>query len=196
MEIKVTSKKQKTEAEEVKEEKTEAAPEEETGKEAAPEAETAAEPEKAEAKDAEAKPKDDALAAMNDKYLRLCAEYDNFRKRSQKEKDALYDDIKANTLKAFLPVYDNLVRALVQSTEDEAYKKGVEMIMAQFRTTMEKLGVTEMDCLGQKFDPAFHNAVMHVDDEEKGENEIVEVFQQGFMLRDKVIRFAMVKVAN
>ena len=196
MEIKVTSKKQKTEAEEVKEEKTEAAPEEEAGKEAAPEAETAAEPEKAEAKDAEAKPKDDALAAMNDKYLRLCAEYDNFRKRSQKEKDALYDDIKANTLKAFLPVYDNLVRALVQSTEDEAYKKGVEMIMAQFRTTMEKLGVTEMDCLGQKFDPAFHNAVMHVDDEEKGENEIVEVFQQGFMLGDKVIRFAMVKVAN
>ena len=190
------SKKQKTEAEEVKEEKTEAAPEEEAGKEAAPEAETAAEPEKAEAKDAEAKPKDDALAAMNDKYLRLCAEYDNFRKRSQKEKDALYDDIKANTLKAFLPVYDNLVRALNQSTEDEAYKKGVEMIMAQFRTTMEKLGVTEMDCLGQKFDPAFHNAVMHVDDEEKGENEIVEVFQQGFMLGDKVIRFAMVKVAN
>ena len=197
------SKKQKTEAEEVKEEKTEAAPEEEAGKEAAPEAETAAEPEKADAKASEAKPKaaeekpkDDALAAMNDKYLRLCAEYDNFRKRSQKEKDALYDDIKANTLKAFLPVYDNLVRALVQSTEDEAYKKGVEMIMAQFRTTMEKLGVTEMDCLGQKFDPAFHNAVMHVEDEEKGENEIVEVFQQGFMLGDKVIRFAMVKVAN
>ena len=190
------SKKQKTEAEEVKEEKTEAAPEEEAGKEAAPEAETAAEPEKAEAKDAEAKPKDDALAAMNDKYLRLCAEYDNFRKRSQKEKDAIYTDVRANTLTSFLPVYDNLVRALAQSTEDEAYKKGVEMIMAQFRTTMEKLGVTEMDCLGQKFDPAFHNAVMHVDDEEKGENEIVEVFQQGFMLGDKVIRFAMVKVAN
>lgn len=197
------SKKQKTEAEEVKEEKTEAAPEEETGKEAAPEAETAAEPEKADAKAAEAKPKaaeekpkDDALTAMNDKYLRLCAEYDNFRKRSQKEKDALYDDIKANTLKAFLPVYDNLVRALNQSTEDEAYKKGVEMIMAEFKKTMEKLGVTEMDCLGQKFDPAFHNAVMHVEDEEKGENEIVEVFQQGFMLGDKVIRFAMVKVAN
>ena len=189
------SKKHQTEAEEVKEEKTEAAPEE-AGTEAAPEAETAAEPEKAEAKPADAKPRDDALAAMNDKYLRLCAEYDNFRKRSQKEKDALYDDIKANTLKSFLPVYDNLVRALNQPTEDEAYKKGVEMIMAQFRATMEKLGVTEMDCLGQKFDPAFHNAVMHVEDEEKGENEIVEVFQQGFMLGDKVIRFAMVKVAN
>lgn len=189
------SKKHQTEAEEVKEEKTEAAPEE-AGTEAAPEAETAAEPEKAEAKPADEKPRDDALAAMNDKYLRLCAEYDNFRKRSQKEKDALYDDIKANTLKSFLPVYDNLVRALNQPTEDEAYKKGVEMIMAQFRATMEKLGVTEMDCLGQKFDPAFHNAVMHVEDEEKGENEIVEVFQQGFMLGDKVIRFAMVKVAN
>ena len=190
------SKKQKTEAEEVKEEKTEAAPEEEAGKEAAPEAETAAEPEKAEAKDAEAKPKDDALAAMNDKYLRLCAEYDNFRKRSQKEKDALYGDVRANTLREFLPVYDNLVRALAQPTEDEAYKKGVEMIMAQFKATMEKLGVSEMDCLGKTFDPAFHNAVMHVDDEEKGENDIVEVFQQGFMLGDKVIRFAMVKVAN
>ena len=189
------SKKQQTEAEEVKEEKTEAA-QEEAGKETAPEPEVNAEAEKADANAAEATPKDDALAAMNDKYLRLCAEYDNFRKRSQKEKDALYDDIKANTLKAFLPVYDNLVRALAQSTDDEAYKKGVEMIMAQFRATMEKLGVHEMDCLGQKFDPAFHNAVMHVDDAEKGENEIVEVYQQGFMLGDKVIRFAMVKVAN
>ena len=198
------SKKKQTEAAEAEQEKTEAAAEE-TAKEAAEE-KTEAAPETAEAP-AEAKaeekaeapaeqPKDAALAAMNDKYLRLCAEYDNFRKRSQKEKDALYDDIKANTLKSFLPVYDNLVRALNQPTEDEAYKKGVEMIMAQFRATMEKLGVTEMNCLGQKFDPAFHNAVMHVDDEAKGENEIVEVFQQGFMVGEKVIRFAMVKVAN
>ena len=83
-----------------------------------------------------------------------------------------------------------------QGTEDEAYRKGVEMIMAQFCTTLEKLGVKEIDCLGQQFDPTMHNAVMHVDDEEKGENEIVEVFQKGFMLNDKVIRFAMVKVAN
>ena len=135
-------------------------------------------------------------AALNDKYLRLCAEYDNFRKRSQKEKDNLYADIKAETLKQFLPVYDNLVRALDQSTEDEAYRRGVEMIMTQFNTTMEKLGVTEIESLGQKFDPAFHNAVMHVEDEEKGENEIVEVFQKGFLMGDKVIRFAMVKVAN
>ncbi len=189
------SKKKQTEAEEVKEEKTEEAPEETIKEETAPETEEKPAGEKAE-KAEEAKPRTDELAAEKDKYLRLCAEYDNFRKRSQKEKDAIYADVRANTLTSFLPVYDNLVRALNQPTEDEAYKKGVEMIMAQFRTTMKKLGVTEMDCLGQKFDPAFHNAVMHVDDEEKGENEIVEVFQQGFMLGDKVIRFAMVKVAN
>ena len=206
------SKKTRAEAEEVreeiKEEKTESAAEEETIKEEAAQAaeekteEAAAEEKAEEEKTEEAtgqpeeKAKDPAIQAMNDKYLRLCAEYDNYRKRSQKEKDALYSDIKANTVKTFLPVYDNLVRALAQSTEDEAYKKGVEMIMSQFKATMEKLGVTEMDCLGQTFDPAFHNAVMHVDDGEKGENEIVEVFQQGFMLGDKVIRFAMVKVAN
>ena len=136
------------------------------------------------------------LTAMNDKYLRLYAEYDNFRKRSQKEKEALYKDVRAETLKSFLPVYDNLLRALAQPTEDAAYAKGVEMIMAQFNTTMEKLGVEKIESLGQSFDPAFHNAVMHVDDETKGENEIVEVFQEGFKMGDKVIRFAMVKVAN
>ena len=136
------------------------------------------------------------LKGANDRYLRLLAEYDNYRKRSQKEKDNLYGDVKADTVTKFLPVYDNLCRALAQTTEDEAYRKGVEMIMTQFTTTLEKLGVTPIECLGEKFDPALHNAVMHVDDEEKGENEIVEVFQQGFMLGDKVIRFAMVKVAN
>ena len=136
------------------------------------------------------------LAAANDRYLRLAAEYDNFRRRSQKEKDALYSDIRADTIQKFLPIYDNLERALKQGTEDEAYRKGVEMIMAQMNTTLEKLGVTVIESLGQTFDPALHNAVMHVDDEEKGENEIVEVFQKGFKLGDKVIRFAMVKVAN
>lgn len=139
---------------------------------------------------------DPAVAAMNDKYLRLLAEYDNFRRRSQKEKDNLYADVKADTLLKFLPVYDNLIRALATPTEDEAYKKGVEMIMNQFNTTMEKLGVTKIESLGEKFDPTYHNAVMHVEDEEKGENEIVEVFQEGFILGEKVIRFAMVKVAN
>ena len=139
---------------------------------------------------------EDELAALNDKYLRLCAEYDNFRKRSQRERDALYADIKADILKKFLPVYDNLVRALDQPTADEAYRRGVEMIMGQFDATMEKLGVSEIESLGQKFDHSLHNAVMHVEDEEKGENEIVEVFQKGFRMGDKVIRFAMVKVAN
>lgn len=165
------------------------------------EVETAEEkkPEEKKGKDKKEEKKPDLKAemdALNDKYLRICAEYDNFRKRSQKEKDSLYGDVKAETLKKFLPVYDNLVRALAQSTEDEAYRRGVEMIMNQFNVTMEKLGVTEIECLGKKFDPAFHNAVMHVEDEEKGENEIVEVFQKGFMMGDKVIRFAMVKVAN
>ncbi len=135
-------------------------------------------------------------AALDDKYLRICAEYDNFRRRSQKEKDNLYGDIKANTVQQFLPVYDNLSRALKQGTEDEAYRKGVEMIMTQFENTLEKLGVKKIESLGQTFDPKLHNAVMHVDDEEQGENVIVEVFQDGFTLGDKVIRFAMVKVAN
>ena len=146
-----------------------------------------------------AEPKPDAaeeLKGAKDRYLRLLAEYDNYRKRSQKERDSLYADIKSDTVAKFLPVYDNLVRALSQSTEDEAYRKGVEMIMNQFNSTLEKLGATRIECLGQKFDPTLHNAVMHVDDEEKGENEIVEVFQEGFLMGEKVIRFAMVKVAN
>lgn len=185
--------------EEVKTEEPEIEAKEADGKK--PEAERAEEKktEEKKGKDKKEEKKPDLKAemdALNDKYLRICAEYDNFRKRSQKEKDSLYDDVKAETLKKFLPVYDNLVRALAQSTEDEAYRRGVEMIMNQFNVTMEKLGVTEIECLGKKFDPAFHNAVMHVEDEEKGENEIVEVFQKGFMMGDKVIRFAMVKVAN
>ncbi len=145
-------------------------------------------------KDKEALEKD--KAALNDKYLRICAEYDNFRRRSQKEKDGLYGEVKANTVLQFLPVYDNLERALKQGTEDEAYRKGVEMIMTQFVNTLEKLGVKKIESLGQTFDPKLHNAVMHVDDESQGENVIVDVFQEGFMLGDKVIRFAMVKVAN
>ena len=135
-------------------------------------------------------------AALNDQYLRICAEYDNYRRRSQKEKDNLYSEIKASTVQQFLPVYDNLERALKQGTEDEAYRKGVEMIMSQFNATLEKLGVKKIESLGQTFDPNKHNAVMHVDDESLGENVIVDVFQEGFTVGEKVIRFAMVKVAN
>ena len=144
----------------------------------------------------EKKPTKEEYDILNDKYLRVCAEYDNFRKRSLKEKEGIYGDVRSNVVTSFLPVYDNLVRALETKTEDEAYRKGVEMIMNQFNQTLEKLGVSEIPALGEKFNPELHNAVMHVDDESKGENEIVEVFQKGFKLGDKIIRFAMVKVAN
>ena len=137
-----------------------------------------------------------AMREQEDKYLRLLAEYDNYRKRSQKEKEAAWNSAKADSVKEFLPVYDNLERALKQETADEAYAKGVEMIMTQFRTTLEKLGVAEIPALGETFDPKVHNAVMHIEDETLGENTVAEVFQTGFKLGDKVIRTAMVKVAN
>ena len=136
------------------------------------------------------------LADKEDQYLRLAAEYDNFRKRSQKEKEGLYQGAKSDAVAAFLPVYDNLERALKQETADEAYKKGVEMTMTGLRDILTKLGVEEIPALGETFDPALHNAVMHVEDENAGENTVVDVFQAGFRLGDKVIRFAMVKVAN
>ena len=137
-----------------------------------------------------------ALADKEDQYLRLAAEYDNFRKRSQKEKEGIYQGAKSDAVAAFLPVYDNLDRALKQETADEAYKKGVEMTMNQLKSVLEKLGITEIDAQGKPFDPTLHNAVMHVEDENFGENTVAEVFQAGFMLGEKVIRFAMVKVAN
>ena len=135
-------------------------------------------------------------AAPDDRFLRLAAEYDNYRKRTAKEKEALWAQAKADTAVAFLPVYDNLERALKQETADEAYKKGVEMTMNQLKSVLEKLGITEIDALGKPFDPNLHNAIMHVEDENFGENTVAEVFQAGFMLGEKVIRFAMVKVAN
>ena len=110
-------------------------------------------------------------------HLRVLAEYDNFRKRTAKEKEAIWNDAKADAALAFLPVYDNLERALKQETADEAYKKGVEMTMNQLKTVLEKLGITEIEALGQPFDPALHNAVMHIEDENFGENTVAEVFQ-------------------
>ena len=136
------------------------------------------------------------VSDASDKYLRLAAEYDNYRKRTAKEKESIYADAKADALTAFLPVYDNLERALKQETADEALKKGVEMTMTQLREILTKLGISEIPALGESFDPNLHNAVMHVEDEAAGENTIVDVFQAGFKLGDKVIRFAMVKVAN
>ena len=136
------------------------------------------------------------VAQQEDKFLRLAAEYDNYRRRTAKEKKSIWSEAKADAAVAFLPVYDNLERALKQETADEAYKKGVEMTMNQLKSVLEKLGITEIDALGKPFDPALHNAVMHVEDENFGENTVAEVFQAGFMLGEKVIRFAMVKVAN
>ena len=186
--------------EEVIEEKPEAQAEEKAGTPKEEKKEKAKKEKAEKKKEEKAEPQEDkkpeAPQAQSDAYLRLLAEYDNYRKRSQREKDSLYADIKADTLLKFLPVYDNLVRALNQPTEDEAYRKGIEMIMTQFNATIEKLGVEKIESLGKTFDPALHNAVMHVEDESRGENEIVEVFQEGFRLGDKVIRFAMVKVAN
>ena len=136
------------------------------------------------------------LESVKDQFTRLTAEYDNYRKRTTKEKDGIYQDAKGDTIKAFLAVYDNLERALKQDTADEAFKKGVEMTMNQLKTVLEKLGITEIEALGQPFDPTLHNAVMHIEDENFGENTVAEVFQAGFRLGDKVVRFAMVKVAN
>ena len=131
-----------------------------------------------------------------EQFLRLAAEYDNYRKRTAKEKENLWTDAKADTVQAFLPVYDNLERALKQETADEAFKKGVEMTMNQLKEVFAKLGVTEIDAQGKPFDPNLHNAVMHIEDENLGENTVAQVFQAGFMLGEKVIRFAMVQVAN
>ena len=137
-----------------------------------------------------------ALAEKEEQYLRLAAEYDNYRKRTAKEKESTWAEARAQTVAAFLPVYDNLERALKQATADEAYAKGVDMTMKGLQDVLTKLGVEVIPALGETFDPNRHNAVMHVDDDTVGENTIVDVFQQGFICGEKVIRFAMVKVAN
>ena len=179
----------KKETEEVKKKAPEETPQEaveETPKEQAPE-----EPELP-----QADPWEEKYNSEHDARLRLAAEYDNFRKRTTKEKEQSYGNGKADAVTKMLPIYDNLERALNQPTEDAAYKKGVEMTMNQLVKVMEGLGVTSFGEIGEAFDPARHNAVMHVEEEGLGENVIAEVFQKGFLVGEKVIRFAMVKVAN
>ena len=134
--------------------------------------------------------------AERDAHLRVAAEFDNFRKRTIKEKEASYGNGKADAVEKLLPVYDNLERALNQPTEDEAFKKGVEMTMTQLVGIFSGLGVEIFGNVGDEFDPNFHNAVMHTEDENFGENTICQVFQKGFKLGEKIIRFAMVQVAN
>ena len=137
------------------------------------------------------------LAEANDKFLRLAAEYDNFRRRTQKEKDELYAMSKLSVISEFLPVIDNLDRALGNKSENlDDYKKGVEMISKQFYDTLKKLGAEEFGEAGDEFNPEIHNAVMHVEDENAGENVISAVFAKGYRLGEKVIRHAMVQVAN
>ena len=137
-----------------------------------------------------------AQASAEDRLIRLAAEYDNFRKRTAKEKEGIWNDASASAVTALLPVFDNLERALKQETADAAYKRGVEMTMTGLRDAMTRLGVEEIPALGETFDPNLHNAVMHCEDDNAEENTIVEVFQQGFRLGEKILRFAMVKVAN
>ena len=136
------------------------------------------------------------LADANDKYLRLAAEYDNYRKRTAREKEHVYSDAKIDTIKPFLGVLDNLERGVSQFEEGDPHRQGMELICKQFAAVLEKLGVTEIPSLGQTFDPEKHNAVMHTEDETAEENTVVEVFQKGYTLGDKILRFAMVKVAN
>ena len=144
----------------------------------------------------EINPWEEKYNAEHDQYLRLAAEFDNFRKRTIKEKEASYGNGKADTVAKLLPVYDNLERALNNPTEDAAYKKGVEMTMTELVKIFTGLGVEIFGNVGDEFDPNLHNAVMHTENEELGENVISQVFQKGFKIGEKVVRFAMVQVAN
>ena len=164
-------------------------PEETTETEAA---KTVEAPQEAESKN----PFEEKYNAEHDSYLRLAAEFDNFRKRTVKEKEQSYGNGRADAVEKLLPVYDNLERALNQPTEDAAYKKGVELTMNELVKILNGLGVEIFGAPGDAFDPALHNAVMHCDSEDHPENTICQVFQKGFKIGDKVVRFAMVQVAN
>ena len=144
----------------------------------------------------QADPWEEKYNAEHDAYLRLAADYDNFRKRTIKEKEQSYGNGKADAVEKLLPVYDNLERALNQPTEDAAYKKGVEMTMTQLVSIFTSLGVEIFGEVGETFDPNIHNAVMHTEDDSVAENTITQVFQKGFKLGEKIVRFAMVQVAN
>ena len=144
----------------------------------------------------EVNPWEEKYNAERDAHLRVAAEFDNFRKRTVKEKEASYGNGKADAVAKILPIYDNLERALNQPTEDAAYKKGVEMTMTELVKILNGLGVEIFGEAGDAFDPNLHNAVMHVENEELGENVIAQVFQKGFKIGEKIVRFARVQVAN
>ncbi|MBE6933515.1 MAG: nucleotide exchange factor GrpE [Ruminococcaceae bacterium] len=144
----------------------------------------------------EVNPFEEKYNAEHDAHLRLAAEYDNFRKRTAKEKEMSYANGKADAVEKLLPVYDNLSRAMNQETADAAYKKGVEMTMNELVKILTGLGVEIFGAVGDEFDPNLHNAVMHTEDDSVAENTITQVFQQGFKMGEKIVRFAMVQVAN
>ena len=144
----------------------------------------------------EVNPWEEKYNAEHDAHLRLAADYDNFRKRTVKEKEQSYTNGKSDAVAKLLPVYDNLERALNQETSDAAYKKGVEMTMTELVKIFTALGVEIFGNVGDEFDPNLHNAVMHTEDENLGENTISMVFQKGFKIGEKIVRFAMVQVAN
>ncbi|MBE6544284.1 MAG: nucleotide exchange factor GrpE [Ruminococcaceae bacterium] len=150
--------------------------------------------EKVKALEAELEKANADLAEQNDKYLRMLAEYENFRRRSQSEKEAIYGDSMADTVSAILPVIDNLEMALAYKTDSESVVKGVGMTLTQFSQCLEGLGIEVIKC--ETFDPNYHNAVMHVEDDSYAEGQIVEVLRKGYKKGEKVIRYAMVKVAN
>ena len=170
------------EVKETQEPETAAVPEAEAAPEAAPEAEK--------------NPWEEKFNQEHDAHLRLAAEYDNFRKRTVKEKEASYGNGKSDAVLKMLPIYDNLERALKQETQDAAYKKGVELTMTELIKIFPGLGVAIFGEPGDAFDPQLHNAVMHTEDESLGENVVSQVFQKGFKLGEKIVRFAMVQVAN
>lgn len=183
---------EETEVSEASEKTAENAAEEETSDEKVPEKEE----DPAAALEAKVKALEDAAAADKDKYLRLLAEYDNFRKRSVKERLDASADATAKAALEIISVIDNFERAMAAECSDEGYKKGVEMIYGQFTEVIKKLGVEEIEALGKEFDPNLHNAVSQVEDENFGENTVSQVYQKGYKLGDKVIRTAMVVVAN
>ena len=156
------------------------------------EAEAVQEPEKA----PEINPFEEKYNAEHDSYLRLAADYDNYRKRTAKEKEQSYSNGKADTILKLLPIYDNLERAMNQDTEDAAYKKGVEMTMTELVKIFTGLGVEIFGEAGEHFDPSLHNAVMHIEDESLGKNVVAQVFQSGYRRGDRILRHAMVQQAN
>ena len=170
--------------------------EQKTPEQEVPETQAAAEAEAEAVEEPSAPDANAELKAAQERYMRLAAEYDNFRKRSARERDAIFADVRADTVKKFLPMYDTLQRALKMLSENDAERKGIEMILTQFETVLTKLGVTPIEALGMEFDPELHHAVMTEDSDDYGENIVMEEFEKGFKLGDKVIRCSVVKVAN